>query len=451
MIRPATGSIHAPCPGSKRSFSTTVYEGRLRAEAVFGGKPLRWAYENRAGAALSRGGDQTAVVFRSLRRWADTRRSAKEIAPFIARFGVDPAEFLDPPESFRSFNEFFYRRLRPESRPLAPGADTVVFPADGRHLLIPDLSANPPSMRKAAGSTLATFLGDPALAERFAGGSAILSRLCPTDYHRFHFPLEGNAASPRLINGSLYSVNPIALSRSLRYLHENKRRVTEIRNARVGSYLFLEIGATNVGSIVDTAAPGPVTKGGEKGYFRFGGSMVATLFPRGVLLPEPDLPDNRPPGSNSMPAWETAWGRSRTEGPKEKTAAPTRGTAVFEAVWIDSASIKARRSSSRPTHLEQAASQQLLWHSLDLQAPRERAPTATMTRRMMFFMVWWYSGLVKFRINTKETLEPCGTGTPNGCIRVKRPLDSPTSKKKQPMSRQPKHLGRGGRDRGRGD
>jgi phosphatidylserine decarboxylase len=276
-------------PGKQEILFHHRYEGRLRAEAVFGEKPLRWAYETALGRLCLEGVIKRRWFSGLYGCWADTRRSAREIEPFIARFGVDPSEFLDPPESFRSFNEFFYRRLRPEARPLAPGPGTVVFPADGRHLLVPDLSCECPIYAKGRRFDLAGFLGSEALADRFAGGCAILSRLCPTDYHRFHFPLEGESGAPRLINGSLYSVNPIALARSLRYLHENKRRVTEVRHPRAGTYLFVEIGATNVGSIVDSASPGPVTKGAEKGYFRFGGSMVATFFPKGMLVPEEDL------------------------------------------------------------------------------------------------------------------------------------------------------------------
>ena len=44
------------------------------------------------------------------------------------------------------------------------------------------------------------------------------------------------------------------------------------------SVLIFEIGATNVGSVVHTSAPGTeVAKGAEKGYFQFGGSAIATV------------------------------------------------------------------------------------------------------------------------------------------------------------------------------
>ncbi len=272
------------------------YEGRIRTEAVYGERALRWAYGTVLGRICLEGAIKRRWFSHLYGFWADSRASAREIAPFLARFGVDPGEFLDPPESFRSFNEFFFRRLRPAARPLAPGENTVLFPADGRHLLVPDLSAESPIYAKGRRFDLATFLGDRELAERFAQGSAILSRLCPTDYHRFHFPLGGDCGPARPVRGHLYSVNPVALARSLRYLLENKRRITEVRHPRIGSYLFIEIGATNVGSIVDTAKPGPVAKGAEKGYFRFGGSMIVTLFPAGTFVAAADLAEQSAAG-----------------------------------------------------------------------------------------------------------------------------------------------------------
>jgi phosphatidylserine decarboxylase len=273
------------------------YEGRLRAEAIFGERSLRWAYETRLGRLCLEGVVKRPWFSGLYGRWADSTASAKEIAPFLERFSVDPSEFAAPPESFRSFNEFFYRRLREGARPIASGDDVAVFPADGRHLLIPDLSAKSSIYAKGRRLDLAAFLGDAELATAYHGGSAVLSRLCPTDYHRFHFPLDGECGSPRRIGGALYSVSPVALARSLRYLLENKRRVTEVRHPRIGSYLFVEIGATNVGGIVDSAEPGQtITKGQEKGYFRFGGSMVACLFQAGGFLPESDLAEQSAAG-----------------------------------------------------------------------------------------------------------------------------------------------------------
>jgi len=266
------------------------YESRLKSEGIYGENPLRWAYETTLGRLCLEGIIKRRWFSRLYGRWADTSGSAKEIAPFLERFGVDAADFVEDPATFRTFNEFFHRRLKPQSRPIAAGEKTISFPADGRHFYIPDLSRESHLYAKGQRLELAELLGDEALATRFACGSAVLSRLCPTDYHRFHFPLDGECGTPRLINGDLYSVNPIALSRGLGYLLENKRRITRVTRPDIGEYLFLEIGATNVGSIVDTCAPGTrVARGEEKGYFRFGGSMTIVIFSENSFVPAPDL------------------------------------------------------------------------------------------------------------------------------------------------------------------
>lgn len=266
------------------------YAGKTKPEGIFGEKPLRWAYETLAGRVCLEAFIKRKWFSALYGWWADLPSSAKEIPRFLERFDVDPDEFLSSPKEFRTFNEFFYRKLKPEARPIDDAENSVCFPADGRHLLIPDLSRESHIYAKGRKMDLAELVGDDELAERFSDGMAVLSRLCPTDYHRFHFPAGGRFGEPELIQGSLYSVNPIALKRRISYLLENKRRVSLISDSPVGDYLFLEIGATNVGSIVDTAQSGEiVSKGEEKGYFRFGGSMVITVFQKGRICPAEDL------------------------------------------------------------------------------------------------------------------------------------------------------------------
>ena len=118
----------------------------------------------------------------------------------------------------------------------------------------------------------------------------LISRLCPVDYHRFHFPVAGTPAESRPVTGWLYSVSPVALRRRLRYLVENKREITLIESPRFGPVAMIEVGATNVGAIRQGFVPGrAVAKGDEKGLFAFGGSCVITLFQRGRIRFDADL------------------------------------------------------------------------------------------------------------------------------------------------------------------
>lgn len=207
-------------------------------------------------------------------------RSKSKVLPFIETYGLDVSEFQNPPESFRTFNEFFYRKLKPECRPIDPDEDSLVFPADGRHLGFADLSEVDHVYAKGQKFCLQALLGSQDLADFYRNGSLLISRLCPVDYHRFHFPLSGKIRPARLINGGLCSVNPIALRKRLSILWENKRYLSFLENERIGKVAQLMIGATCVGSVRWTAAnDSVVSKGQEFGFFLFGGSCVISLFP----------------------------------------------------------------------------------------------------------------------------------------------------------------------------
>jgi phosphatidylserine decarboxylase len=266
------------------------YAQQERVEKIYGDGALRWTYGTAMGklalaAVVKRG------LFSRLYGWRMDRPKSRElIQPFIRDYELDPGEFALRPEQFRSFNEFFSRALVPEARPIDTDDDSAVFPADGRHLCVPDLSSCEGLFVKGQMFDLASLLEDDELTDRFAGGSLLLSRLCPVDYHRFHFPLAGRPGAARLINGPLYSVNPIALCQNIHILATNKRTVTELQTERFGTVLLIEVGATCVGSICQTYRPDQrMEKGQEKGYFRFGGSSTITIFQSGVIRFADDL------------------------------------------------------------------------------------------------------------------------------------------------------------------
>lgn len=263
---------------------------QIETEAVYGEGPLRFVYENPLGQLALH-----ALVKRALfSKWygsrMDTAASAAQIAPFIEQFGVDVSEFAEPLESFKSFNDFFYRKLKPAARPIIADEKAICLPADGRHRVIPDLSQCRDFLVKGLRFDTTALLGDSGISARFEKGSALISRLCPTDYHRFHFPCSGMGGTPRLIQGPLFSVSPIALMKRPSILWENKRYLTRVRTDHLGEVAFLEVGATCVGSVVHTARPNQfITQGDEKGYFRFGGSCVITIFEPGKVTFADDL------------------------------------------------------------------------------------------------------------------------------------------------------------------
>ncbi|MCF7674393.1 MAG: phosphatidylserine decarboxylase [Akkermansiaceae bacterium] len=269
------------------------HTGNLETEQVYGEASLRWTYGSPLGKLALASFIKRPFFSAWFGRRMSRRASAAKIAPFIAQYGLDPAEFAEPPESFASFNEFFYRKLKPAARPIETDDGAAVFPADGRHLGFARAAGIDGVFVKGQRFDLPALLGDDSLAARYAEGALVLSRLCPVDYHRFHFPLAGIPGEPCAIAGPLFSVSPIALRRRLAYLWTNKRTLTRLATRDFGTVLLLEIGATCVGSIRQTYTPGrPVTKGAEKGYFAFGGSSTLTLFEPGAIRLEDDLLDH---------------------------------------------------------------------------------------------------------------------------------------------------------------
>lgn len=273
------------------------YEKVLKTEQIYGEGWLRFAYENPAGLFFVWLLAKRAWFSQWYGRKMSKRVSALEIIPFITKYGLNVDEFAKSPFDYKTFNEFFYRALRPEARPIAPEPDVAIFPADGRHLAFQDVDTVEGFYVKGIKFTLAELFGEAAmpeekrvLAQKFAGGAMVISRLCPVDYHRFHFAVGGTPSDAKIINGWLFSVSPIALRRNIGYLVENKRALTVITAPGFGEVAMLEVGATNVGSIVQSFVFGrDYAKGDEKGLFAFGGSCVITIFQKGRIAFDADV------------------------------------------------------------------------------------------------------------------------------------------------------------------
>ena len=272
---------------------------QLETEKIYGERWLRFAYENPAGRFFL-----WALVKRKIFSWyygwrMNWRSSSKHVLPFIIDYNLEGGieDFTKSVYSFRTFNEFFSRKLKSSARPIAAGDDVAIFPADGRHLVFPNVDKAAGFYVKGSKFALADLLGEAHLPEarreltrKFANGSMVISRLCPVDYHRFHFTAGGRAGAARLIKGVYYSVHPIALRRHIEYLVQNKRMVTLIDTPAFGAVASVEVGATNVGAIIQTFPENyEVRKGEEKGLFKFGGSCVITLFEPEKIIFDADL------------------------------------------------------------------------------------------------------------------------------------------------------------------
>ncbi|MDG1138482.1 MAG: archaetidylserine decarboxylase [Opitutales bacterium] len=266
--------------------------GKVEKEDIYGESWLRFTYEKPLGKFFL----WLLVKRKMFSAWygyrASSASSKARIQPFIEKFKVNKKEFLDFPEDYKTFNQFFYRKLKPDARPIDDRKNSIVFPADGRHLGFQDISKVDGIYVKGQTFNLNSFLQSSQLAKVFQGGSLVISRLCPVDYHRFHFPATGEYKNTRLINGSLHSVSPIALKQNISFFWQNKRYLSILASKSLGQVAQVAVGATCVGSATFTSHDyKDVNKGDEWGYFSFGGSCIITLFERDKVSLSQDLLD----------------------------------------------------------------------------------------------------------------------------------------------------------------
>lgn len=267
------------------------HSGKIKTEKVPSKGMLKWLYGTHAGKL------SLHILFKrkfisALAGWyMNTRHSARRIPAFIRENQINLNEYQkERPEAYATFNEFFYRKIKPEVRPIGEG---VVSPADGKILCFASARELPQFFIKGSQFTLETFLQNKHLAEKYSSGALAIIRLAPADYHRFHFPASGIPSATTRISGHYFSVSPLALRKSLQIFCENKREYAKLRTSEWGDILIVEVGATMVGSILQTYTPEKmVKKGDEKGYFAFGGSTLVLCFEKDKIAFAADLLEN---------------------------------------------------------------------------------------------------------------------------------------------------------------
>ena len=265
------------------------YTQQLEQEKVLGEKSLRWVYGTSLGKVALHTLIKRAFFSKLLGAMKNSRSSAESLPKFVREYNINLDEAEKPLEEYTCFNDFFYRKLKPGARPICAD-DCIALPADGRHSGWQDASQMQGVFVKGQQFDLPALLGSNELAEKYQHGAVVLSRLCPVDYHRFHFVADGTPDAAIRIPGPLASVSPYCLRHKLSWLWTNKRELTLLRTPHLGDIVHLAVGATGVGAIFQTYTPdSPVKKGDEQGYFAFGGSTIMTFFEPGRVQLADDI------------------------------------------------------------------------------------------------------------------------------------------------------------------
>ena len=263
--------------------------GHIVPERVPAQSLLRWLYATATGRLVFRAFLNRPLCSRLVGRWQQVAWTRRHIRSFAKRYRIDLEELEHPLDHYRNFNDFFIRRLKPQARPCDPDRTRLCCPADGKVLVYPRLDPEDRLPVKSCAFTVDSLLGGVVDPGPYRGGAALVVRLAPYDYHRFHFPADGQAAPAAVVGGGYHSVNPLALERIPDVFHRNRRAISQLDTPQFGKIACVEVGALNVASIVQTYAPGPCARGGEKGYFQFGGSTIVLLFAPATVAFDDDL------------------------------------------------------------------------------------------------------------------------------------------------------------------
>ena len=271
--------------------------GNIKQEIVPCEKWLRWLYHNPIGKLAL----HCVVKRKFLSRWygkkMDTPSSRSKIKNFVTSLQIDMNEVVFPLEEFTTFNEFFIRQLKAESRPVNMNPDIIVSPADGKVMAFNDINKMDTFFAKGQKLSIKKLLNEQSLSDKYSGGNLIIFRLAPADYHRFHFPADGQISKSKYINGFYYSVSPHAVKNLIKIYWENKREYSVLKTEKAGDLLLCEVGAAMVGSIIQSYTPDTyVKKGQEKGWFKFGGSTIILLAEKGKIQIDNDIIENTKKG-----------------------------------------------------------------------------------------------------------------------------------------------------------
>lgn len=260
--------------------------GKYYTEEQFGDNALRLLYNTGWGRVLL-----NAVVSR---RWFSrlaaipqrSRRSARKIPEFVARYGIDMSEYKTA--EYGSFGEFFTRTIRPESRPVSAEAGAFISPADAK-LTACRIDSDMTLTIKDMPYTLRALLGREGVrfAEEYEGGICLVLRLTVDDYHRFCYADSGRVTHSWETPGRLYTVGPYSDGNTAVYA-ENHRFGARLETVQFGPVVELDVGALLVGRVEIHPAE-EFERGQERGFFAYGGSSIVLLVAPGRLQVDEDI------------------------------------------------------------------------------------------------------------------------------------------------------------------
>lgn len=203
----------------------------------------------------------------------NTRLSYLLITQFIKKNHIDMSDY--PNVRYKSFNDFFKRRIRVSARPIDQQDDHFISPCDAK-LSIYKIDEHALFYIKGSPYSVSSLLKNDILAKKYQDGYCLIFRLSVDDYHRYCYIDDGRKSKNIFISGVLHTVQPVAIEKVNIY-KENSREYTVCYTKHFDEVIYVEVGAMLVGKISNRHQAYQFIRGEEKGHFEFGGSTIVLL------------------------------------------------------------------------------------------------------------------------------------------------------------------------------
>ena len=228
------------------------------------------------------------IVSKLAGAFLSTSLSCMLIEPFIKKNNIDMTQY--EPVKYKSYNDFFTRRIKAKLRPVDAEPSHFISPCDSKLTVLP-ITEECRFTLKHTKYTVASLLKNEKLAKEYTGGYAMIFRLTVDDYHRYCYVADGIKEDNVFLPGVLHTVNPLANDYFPIY-KENCREYSILHTKEFGDIVMMEVGALLVGRIVNHHKKYRVLRGQEKGYFEFGGSTVVLLVKKDMVKIDADILEN---------------------------------------------------------------------------------------------------------------------------------------------------------------
>ena len=218
-------------------------------------------------------------------KFMDCSASKIIIKPFVKKNKINLEDYEK--EKFKSFNDFFVRKIKSNKRLIIKDEKSFISPCDGK-LTCYKIDEKLLFDVKNSKYSVSSITNDKKNSNKYKDGYVLVFRLSPDDYHRYCFVDDGKIINNYKISGLFHTVNPIVYDKHMVF-KENTRECTVLKTNNFGIITYVEVGALLVGKIKNIKNSGVVCKGEEKGFFMYGGSTIVLLIENGKIKIDDDI------------------------------------------------------------------------------------------------------------------------------------------------------------------